>query len=83
MKPKPITDDELNGFLERMRFLEMMWGARTRFSIDSSTGRGDVQILPPNSETVLFLDNIDARSIRIVERHKGIFPDAPPSVGTP
>ena len=79
MKPKRMTTDDMREFVERMQFLEDMWGARTHYTVDSETGRGDVQICPPTGETVLFLNHIDVRSIKIVGRHRGLFPDLPPS----
>jgi hypothetical protein len=77
MKKRPMTQDDLVGFIERTRFLENLWNCRTDFSIDQSTGRGWLRICPPTGETVLHIDHIDARDIRLIERCRTKFPDLP------
>lgn len=72
---RPFTLDDQRDFIGAMQFLELMWGAQTHYSVDSETGRGSVGIWVPGSETVLHLEGVDVRRIRLVERNKQQFPD--------
>jgi hypothetical protein len=74
MKRK-FTSDDQRDFIGAMQFLELMWGVKTHYSIDADTGRGVVQVWLPGTETVLHLEAIDVRHLRVIERNQAKFPD--------
>ena len=74
MKRK-FTDDDASKFASTMQMLEIMWGVRTIYSVDSETGRGSISIWLPGTETALHLETIDVRHVMIVERNRQCFPD--------
>jgi len=77
MKRKFTTADQRD-FIGAMQFLEMMWGVKTHYEIDTSTGRGTVKVWLPGTETVLHLETIDVRRIRVIGREPQRFPDPRP-----
>jgi hypothetical protein len=77
MKRKFTTDDA-GAFIGAMQFLEMMWGVKTQYEIDSETGRGTVRFWLPGTEVVLHLESIDVRRVRVVERNPQQFHDPRP-----
>jgi hypothetical protein len=80
MKRK-FTADDAAAFTGAMEFLEMMWGVKTHYEIDSETGRGVVRFWLPGTEVVLHLESVDVRHVRVTERNRQRFPD-PPSAET-
>jgi hypothetical protein len=74
MKRKFTQKDSLD-FSGAMEFLEGQWGIQTRYSVDMETGRGTVQIWMPGTQSVLHLETVDVRRIRVVERNLQCFPD--------
>lgn len=78
---RAFDDKDSADFIGAMQFLEMMWGVKTDYSVDASTGRGVVRVWLPGTEAVLHLEEVDVRRIRVVERNTQRFPD-PPAVET-
>jgi hypothetical protein len=74
MKRKFTEKDEA-AFTGAMEFLEGQWGVETWYSIDTDTGRGVVKIWLPGTESVLHLETVDVRHIRVIERNRQRFPD--------
>jgi hypothetical protein len=84
MKRK-FTEKDSRDFSGAMKFLEMMWGVEVDSQVDLENGKGTVKIWLPGTETVLHLETVDVRHIRVIEREKQRFHDrgnerpAPPS----
>ena len=76
---RQFTDKDSADFIGAMQFLEMMWGVKTHYEVDTETGRGTVNVWLPGTETVLHLETIDVRHIRVIERNRQRFPDPPPA----
>jgi hypothetical protein len=74
MKRK-FTEKDSADFEGAMAFLEGQWGVETWYSVDDETGRGTVKIWLPGTESVLHLETVDVRHIRVVERNRQRFPD--------
>lgn len=72
---RQFTRDDSRAFSGAMDFLRMMWGVEVDAAIDLQTGRGTVKIWLPGTETVLHLESIDVRHIRVIERERQRFPD--------
>lgn len=75
---KRFTEKDAADFAGAMEFLETMWGVRAQYEIDGETGRGVVRLWLPGTEVVLHLESIDVRRVRVIERNRQRFPDAPP-----
>jgi hypothetical protein len=75
--PRKLTDTDQRDFIGAVEFLELMWGVKTHYEIDSETGRGTVRIWLPGTETVLHLEGFDVRRLRVIERNPQRFPDQP------
>ena len=74
MKRK-FDDKDAADFEGAMAFLEGQWAVETWYSIDSETGRGSIQIWLPGTGSVLHLESVDVRRVRVVERNRQRFPD--------
>jgi hypothetical protein len=74
MKRK-FTEKDAADFEGAMAFLEGQWGVETWYSVDEETGRGTVKIWLPGTESVLHLETVDVRRIRVIERNRQRFPD--------
>ena len=74
MKRK-FTEKDSRDFSGAMKFLEMMWSVEVDSQVDLETGKGTVKIWLPGTETVLHLEAVDVRHIRVIEREKQRFPD--------
>ena len=74
MKRK-FTDKDSRDFSGAMDFLRLMWGVEIDAQVDLETGRGTVKIWLPGTETVLHLETVDVRRVRVIERERQRFPD--------
>lgn len=74
MKRK-FTEKDSRDFSGAMKFLEMMWGVEVDSQVDLETGKGTVKVWLPGTETVLHLETVDVRHIRVIGREKQRFPD--------
>jgi hypothetical protein len=83
---RQFTQKDSQDFSGAMKFLELMWGVVVDSQVDLDTGKGTVKVWLPGTETVLHLETVDVRHIRVIEREKQRFPDRgnePPAAGTP
>jgi hypothetical protein len=74
MKRK-FTAKDSRDFSGALDFLRLMWGVEIDAEVDLETGRGTVKIWLPGTETVLHLESIDVRRVRVIERERQRFPD--------
>jgi hypothetical protein len=74
---RQFTDKDSRDFSGAMDFLRLMWGVEVDAQVDLETGRGTVKIWLPGTETVLHLETVDVRRIRVIERNRQRFPDPP------
>jgi len=77
--PPPLKDDEIIEIRNRLKFLETVWGCRTDYTLDLSTGRGSLTITPESGSVALLLGEIDFRKLGLPE---AVRPDPkPPNAG--
>jgi hypothetical protein len=69
-RSRPLKDQEIIEIRDRLRFLETVWGCRTDYSMDLSTGRGSLTITPDDGGVALFLGNIDFRLVGLPEAYR-------------
>lgn len=77
MKRK-FTEADDQKFAGAMQFLEMVWGVKTDYQLDTETGRADVRLWMPGTDAVLVIVNVDVRHLLVVERDLLRFPEPPP-----
>lgn len=70
-----LSDDEQVAFVGAMAFLESNWGCRVHYEIDAATGRGTIMVWMPGTQSVLFIDRVNARNVAVIERNPQRFPD--------
>ncbi len=53
--PKKPSDEDVEEFRNRVRFLEDMWGVTTEYEVDLSTGHAWIRITRPDSPVAVSL----------------------------